>query len=456
MTDGTNAGAGLSAAERTEAEARRQTRRMALAGVAARVVNAGVTFITNVLFARLLGVEAFGHYSAANTWLLLVAGVSTLGLTMMPQRFWPELERAGDKARLRGLVRFAVAGPLAAGLGMALIAVLVLMALGPSVGRPLLVALMVAIAAVPAMALLAVMEGVALARGWRDFAYGITFVLRPMLVPVFFAVAIVLGGKLDAPHALAAFVAASWVTALLLLAGILWRVRRELGRGPVIEERPVWLRAALPVLAVDAVFLLMTSIDMIALSFLAPAEQVGVYGAAARLVALVAFVHYGMTWATGHHFSALNEAGDAAVMAGYARRMALWTFLPSLAAALLVLLLTPFLLSLFGRGFAAGVPVTAILLVGLLARAAMGPAEQLLIMTDNQLECAFAYGWGLVVNTAVSFWLVPSMGAIGAAVGAAAGYLAASVLIVVAVRRCLGFLILPLPDRLGLRERLHA
>jgi O-antigen/teichoic acid export membrane protein len=204
----------------------------------------------------------------------------------------------------------------------------------------------------------------------------------------------------------------------------------------------------LPVLLVDGVFLLMTSIDMIALSLLAPAGEVGVYGAAARIVALVAFVHYGMTWATGHHFSALNEAGDPAVMARYARRMAVWTLLPSLGAAVVVLLLAPLLLAMFGKAFAGGVTVTAILLAGLVARAAMGPAEQLLIMTDNQFECAYAYGWGLVLNTALSFWLIPSLGALGAAIGAATGYLAASALIVAAVHRCLGFVVLPLPARL--------
>jgi O-antigen/teichoic acid export membrane protein len=256
---------------------------------------------------------------------------------------------------------------------------------------------------------------------------------------------IIFGGRANSAWAMAAFALSMWIATMLMLAIVVWRVRRMLGPGRVIEDRPLWLKAALPVLLVDGVFMAMTSIDLIALSLLAPAQEVGGYAAAGRLVALVAFVHYGMTWATGHHFSKLDAAGDPAVMAGYARQMALWTLLPSLAAAVIVIAIAPVLLSLFGKAFAGGWAITAILLIGLVARASMGPAEQLLVMTGNQLECAYAYGWGLVLNAAVSFWLIPSHGGIGAAIGGAAGYVMATLLVIAAVKRRLGFLVVPLP-----------
>jgi O-antigen/teichoic acid export membrane protein len=67
-----------------------ETRIMALAGVAARIVNAGVVFLTQVLFARALGVSEFGVFATANTLFLLVAGFATFGLAITPQRFWPQ------------------------------------------------------------------------------------------------------------------------------------------------------------------------------------------------------------------------------------------------------------------------------------------------------------------------------------------------------------------------------
>ncbi len=52
---------------------------MAFAGVAARVVNAGLVFLTQVLYARVMGVADFGVFAAANTIFLLLASFATLG-----------------------------------------------------------------------------------------------------------------------------------------------------------------------------------------------------------------------------------------------------------------------------------------------------------------------------------------------------------------------------------------
>jgi CelD/BcsL family acetyltransferase involved in cellulose biosynthesis len=104
-----------------------------------------------------------------------------------------------------------------------------------------------------------------------------------------------------------------------------------------------------------------------------------------------------------------------------------------------VAIMTPLLLMLFGGDFAGALPVTLILLLGLLARAAVGPAEQLLIMTDNQLTCAYAYGWAFVINVALCVMLVPLWGSVGAALATAAGYTLASLIIAREVKYAFGF-----------------
>jgi O-antigen/teichoic acid export membrane protein len=167
--------------------------------------------------------------------------------------------------------------------------------------------------------------------------------------------------------------------------------------------------------------------------------EVGVYSAAARLVALVAFVHAGLTWASGHHFSALHQVGDRAGLAAYAARTTRWTFLPSVGAAIAVAAAAPLALMLFGKDFASGGVITAILLLGLLARAAIGPAEQLLVMTDNQIAAAYAYAWAFVLNLGLGAAFIPAWGGVGAAVATALAYGAAAAIIAREVRLRLGF-----------------
>ena len=417
----------------------RQTRALALAGVAARVVNAGLAFVTQVLFARIMGAAEYGVSATAMTLMLLTAGVATLGLAMMPQRFLPEYEAEGDTARLRGLLRFSLWAPPAVGAVFAAIGCLAVHLLGSILSPAVAAAACLAMLAVPAQCSLDVVEGIALARGWKLLAYGFAFVLRPLLVPLIFIAAWLGGATADAALASLALAGATIAAAAILLVMVLLKSARLLRTGPAIEERGRWLRAGLPVMLMETAFLLMSSTDIILLAIFRDDATVGAYGAAARLVALVAFIHAGLTWASGHHFSALHAAGERERLADFAARAARWTFWPSLGLAIAVALAAPLLLMLFGKGFEDGGIVTAILLLGLLARAAAGPAEQLLVMTDNQDSCAYAYGWAFVVNVGLGVTLIPAHGPIGAAVSTAIAYLAASLIVAREVQGRLGF-----------------
>jgi O-antigen/teichoic acid export membrane protein len=416
-----------------------ETRVMALAGVAARVINAGVVFLTQVLFARALGVSEFGVFATANTLFLLVAGFATFGLAITPQRFWPQYEATGDMARLRGLGRFAMTAPLLLGAGLAALGAGLIWLFREALGPPVAVAAMLAMIAVPAQASLDVVEGIALARAWKGLAYGVAFVIRPLLVPLLFMVAWLSGASMSAPLAITALAAATWCAALLLMLLVGLKLRRELGPGPAATEPRLWLLAALPVMLIDGAFMLMTTADIILLTVLRDDAEVGVYSAAARLVALVAFVHAGLTWASGHHFSALHQAGDRMGLAAYAAKTTRWTFLPSVCAAALAALAAPFALMLFGKDFSGGGGITALLLLGLLARASVGPAEQLLVMTDNQIAAAYAYAWAFVLNVGLGTAFIPAWGGIGAAAATAIAYMAAAAIIAREVRLRLGF-----------------
>ena len=73
------------------------------------------------------------------------------------------------------------------------------------------------------------------------------------------------------------------------------------------------------------------------------------------------------------------------------------------------------MLWLFGPEFTAGYPLIAMMAIGLLARAAAGPAERLLTMLGRQTTCAFVYLGALTANIVLCFVLIPPFGLYGAA-----------------------------------------
>ena len=123
---------------------------------------------------------------------------------------------------------------------------------------------------------------------------------------------------------------------------------------------------------------------MLVLRQFRPPEEVAHYYAAAKILALVTFVHFSVSAAVAHRFTAHRAAGDGTALAELAASTVRWTFWPSLLAVALILAFGKPILWLFGPDFQAGYPLMFILAVALIARAAVGPAERVLNMLGEQ------------------------------------------------------------------------
>jgi O-antigen/teichoic acid export membrane protein len=76
--------------------------------------------------------------------------------------------------------------------------------------------------------------------------------------------------------------------------------------------------------------------------------------------------------------------------------------------------------------------------IGLLARASVGPSERLLNMVGQQRACALIYASAFTTNLALCLVLIPRFGLIGAAASTATAILVESTLLFVVTKRRLG------------------
>jgi O-antigen/teichoic acid export membrane protein len=116
-----------------------------------------------------------------------------------------------------------------------------------------------------------------------------------------------------------------------------------------------------------------------------------------------------------------------------------WTFWPSLGACAVILALGRPLLSLFGASFTTGYGVMFILAIGMLSRAAVGPAERLLNMLGERKLCAATYAAAFAINLVLCLVLIPRLGIEGAAVATSTALAFESVLLYRIAKRRLGF-----------------
>jgi O-antigen/teichoic acid export membrane protein len=415
-----------------------RAQRAAGAAFAIRVASAALVYLTQVLFARWMGTFEFGVYAYVWTWVLLLGGVIDLGLASSAQRFIPEYMGGKQFALLRGFLSGSRWLVLALATGWALLAAFVVWLLGSRVHSYEVMPLYLACVALPILTLGRVQDGMARSFDWINLALMPPYVIRSVLLIVVMGAAWWLGLPTDASTAIIAALLTTWITVFGQALVMNRRLKGKVAPGPKAYQVRTWLAVSIPIFMVEGFYMLLTYADVIVLQQFRPPDEVGVYYAAAKTLALVAFVYFSVSAAVAHKFSEYHIAGDKARLSAFLADSIKWTFWPSLAATVLILALGKPFLWLFGPQFLDGYYLMFILAIGPLARATVGPVERLLNMVGEQRACAKVYAVAFATNIGLCVILIPLFGVAGAAIALSSAMIVESVLLFAVTKARLG------------------
>ncbi len=418
-----------------------------------RMAGAGLGFGLQVLLARMLALSDYGLYVTFWTWLFVAGQISTLGFNDAVLRFLPRYTARARNADAAGFLRTGWHTVVIGSLGIAFTglsgaALLSAMPATVSIAQDhwMLVALL--FAGIPILAIELYLEGIARASGWFALAIIPAYVLRPVTMAAVVALMAGLGAGLDA----AAVLAIALSVTALLTAGQALILRQRLARQLATEtttasvpttrhrrnKRRLWLRATLPLVLIYGIEELYIASDILLLGLLAHPADVGIYFAAVRVMALAGYVYYAFMLISSREFSLARADRDAAALQARVLYATKWTFLLTVPAVAVMLVAGYPLLYLFGPDFTAAWPAMAVLGLGLLARASVGQAGDLLVVLGHQRENLIAAAASLILNIALTLALVPLLGILGAAVGTALSQSARAIILARAARRKAG------------------
>jgi O-antigen/teichoic acid export membrane protein len=417
---------------------RARTQRDALLVFAVRVFSAGLLYLTQIVLARWMGGFEYGVYVSVWTWVLILGAISHLGLNLASLRLAPVYRETHDFAHLRGLVRGVRCVALTGGTIIMAAGLTGVWIFQDQIQNHFVLPIYLALVCVPLYALTDVQDGIGRGNAWMGIALIPPYILRPLLLLAAMAVAYAAGLSMTAVTAASAAIVATWLTGLLQALFLNRRMRATIPAGPRLSDFPAWFKISLPLLVMMSAELLLQNTDILVVTrYMSPAD-VGIYFAAGKTMALIMFVHYAVGSAVAHKFAALHARGDHEGLRSFVKDAVNWTFWPSLASALVILVLGQPLLSLFGPQFATGYPVMCILVVGFLTRSAMGPADYLLNMLGEQKLCAAVLFGAALLNIVLNVMLVPKFGIVGAASATATSLTIAALTNAVVVWRRLG------------------
>jgi O-antigen/teichoic acid export membrane protein len=423
---------------------RARTQRDAITAFSIRIASAAILYLSQIILARWMGAFDYGIYVFTWTLVLVLGGLSTMGLSVSMIRLLPEYREAGSSQLEAGLLFAGRWFAVGASTIVALMGLLGLKLFGHRLTNHYVLPLYLALICLPILTLTDVQDGIGRARGWMAIALLPPYVLRPLAVLAAMFAAHALGWPMQAETAAGAAIIATWTTGLGQMLALHTKLKAERlatsHSQPAVRayDVPVWVQTALPLFIINVSELSLQNADVLLISaYLTPVDA-AMYFAAAKTMSLVLFVHYAVGSAVANRFSALKARGDERALAAFVRDAVRWTFWPSLAAGLVILAVGYPLLWLFSPSFTAAYPVMLILVAGFLVRASTGPAEYLLNMLGEQKACATILVVTAIANISLHIILIPRFGIIGAATATSLSLAGAAVAYAIYARRRLG------------------
>jgi O-antigen/teichoic acid export membrane protein len=418
------------------------TKRLAGTIFIIRVLSAGFAYLSQILLARWMGGSDYGIYVYVWTWVLLLGSMMDFGMASSAQKIIPEYRTSGKQALLRGFLSGSRWMTLIVSSVISMLLASIVRALSPWISAAETIPLYIGCLTLPAFVVANTQDGIARSHDWVRLGLMPQFIIRQALIIGFTAGAFVLGFHLGATTAMLASAAAVWIPMIGQMIALNRRLSGHIEPGPKAYDFRGWLAISLPILLVESFYLLLSYTDVLVLQQFRPPEEVGVYFAVVKTLALVSFIHYAMSATTAHRFAEYHALGDKERLSAYVAHAIKWTFWPSLSATALLLALGKPLLWLFGSQFVGGYDIMFVAAIGLVVRSAIGPVERLLNMLGHQHICALAYALSFVMNVVLCLALVPRFGGHGAAGATSISLTFETVLLFWIVRQRLGLHVL--------------
>jgi O-antigen/teichoic acid export membrane protein len=302
------------------------SRRIALTAFIVRIFSAVIAYFSQVLLARWMGDFEYGIFVVVWVGAVILGGLACLGFQTAILRFVPEYSERGEAQLLRGVVLGSrIQGFVAATL-FAVIGAVGLYAFGDQLSSYYLIPLYLGAITLPMLAIGEIHDGMSRAFNWADLSLWPTFIIRPILIILFMWFAVQYDAVPNAVTAMAAVIAATYLTSIGQLVWLDRRIRAVVPSGPRDYQPRTWAAIALPIFIVEGFFNLLTNVDIIIVGhFMAP-DQVAIYFAAAKTLALVHFVYFSVRAGGAQRFAQYYASGDRARLEAFLRDTLHWTF----------------------------------------------------------------------------------------------------------------------------------
>lgn len=376
-----------------------------------KIMSLGLGFILQVLLARILKVEEFGIYMYVLAWINILTLVGKLGLDQAAKKFLPNFKTNNEPNKLSAYIKYSSKRVFLFSVFLGIIIISVTYSLKDQLGNELFAVF------VAAAGLLVVNTQLQLIGSFLESLKKIISgqlprnIIRPAIICVGLGILV----YVNLQTALAAMILNIIATAVAL-AIISYYLFKHV---PIsFEKTPsssVWAKTAFPLLLTSGIHLLLTQTDIILLGYFKNTDLAGIYSSVSRISQLVLFGLTAVNIITApliSEFYVQNKLKKLQEMVSFSALLTLFLTFPVI---IVIAIITPFILNIFGSEFIVGSTALRIILIGQLINAFSGSIAFLMTMTKYHKESLYILSIAAILNLTLNILLIPMFGLEGAA-----------------------------------------
>lgn len=380
------------------------------------IAGIAIAFALQVLLARMLGVESFGHYVYALTWITLCVLFGKFGLDVAALRFIPEYEVGGSWSLLRGFILRSKQAVLIVTSVIVLLVVMAVMILDAHIDVELRTVFIFAALLLPLNAYLIVLGSHLQGFNHVAAAQAPQVIVRPLLL----AVALVITAMVIPMHGAGDVAMQLNVVTTLMAIGVMTYLCRaklppQVGTAEPEYRTLQWGRVALPLMGITSFTLILNQADVIMIGALLSTTDAGIYSAASRVAMMLTFGITLVNSVAAPMISLLYTQGRTVELQRMLNFVAWGSFAFATPLCLGVIIFRQEIMQMFGAEFVAGVDVLLILAGARWINAITGTAGYLMSMSGHERQAMRILGVSALLNVLMNLLLIPLFGIAGAA-----------------------------------------
>ena len=384
---------------------------------AVKMVALASAFFLQVLLARILGLEGFGIYIYALTWMNFGALLGRLGMDTASVKLVSAYKATQALRKLSGFLLFSRRFALSFGLGAGITSLALFNLIDSPVRESLIHPIWIAcLVLTPLNALIFTMN--AQLRGFKCIArsQAANDVVRPLFVILIMAfIYYTVQTQVSAVVALFTHVFSALLV-LIIMHRLLKKYRVDIpDHSHACFEYRHWILTAIPFFFIALANLVMAQADILILGLLSGPTEAGLYAPARRIGNLITIVLTSVNTIAAPLFSELYAQGKIDDLQHTVRMAAKWIFAFSVPICIGVIVFAAPLLLLFGPDFRHGYQALQIIAGAQLVNALAGSVGFLMIMSGQQNKASLLMVLCALLNIVLNFLLIPTHGIMGAA-----------------------------------------